>query len=133
MLTDLHDRLTRAFADVFAENVPWFGGGGPGYYGLRLENVAADGAQVDLVLTFRSGVRYCCFESACHFGYYDARGWARLRKCMDRHGLNHYALPAIRRFRGVVQPDAVAHPSRGGPICIVAGCEYAVLLRRFNV
>ena len=117
-LSALHEQLTRAFAELFAANVPWVGGGGPGYYGVRLENVAADGSQVDLVVTFRSGVRYCCFESACHFPYFEARGWTRLRKCLDREGLSHLPLPVIRKFRGVIEPGAVMTPDRTNPASV---------------
>jgi hypothetical protein len=122
-LNDLHERFARAFGDLFAADIPFFGGGGPGYFGVRLEKVAADGSEVDLVLTFRSGVRYCCFESACHFPYYSARGWSLLRACMDRHGLSRYPLPVIRKFRGVIESGAVATPSAGGPSYIMEGSE----------
>lgn len=114
-MDELRERLTRAFEDVLAANVPWFGGGGPGYYGVHLENVAEDGSEVELILTFRSGTRYCCFESGCHFADYDRRLWARLRESMDRHGLSHIRLPVIRKFRGVIEAGAVMTPDRTNP------------------
>ena len=99
-------------------------GGGPGYYGVRLENVAADGSEVDLVLTFRSGVRYCCFEFGCHFAFYADHGWSRLRVCMDRHGLSHVPLPAIRKVRAVIERGAVTTPSPKVAAGIMEGSEY---------
>jgi hypothetical protein len=111
VLSDLQERLTAAFAEMYAANVPSFGGGGSGYYGVRVKNVAADGAEVELVVTFGAGQRYCCFEPGCHFAYYDARGWAKLRAAMDRQGLGHLPLPVIRRLRGVIEAGAVMMPT----------------------
>ncbi len=122
--SDLHERLTRAFIDVFAANVPFFGGGGPRHYGVRLENISIEGSQLDLILTFRSAVRYCCFEFACHFAHYGTRGWSRLRDAMDRHGLNGLPLPVIRKVRAVIEPGAVATPSPQGPAFRMEGSEY---------
>jgi hypothetical protein len=123
-LTDLDERLTLAFADLFAQNRSrFFGGevsGGPGYYGVQVAAVAADASEVELVLTFRAGVRYCCFESACHFAYYDERRWRRLRECLDRHGLGHLPIPVIRTFRGVIEPGAVGQP--GGIVGAPEAC-----------
>ena len=114
-MEEIQERLARAFEAMFAANVPWFGGGGPGYYGVRLENVAADGSEVDLVITFRAGVRYCCFESGCHFSYFDYRGWARLRRCLDREGLSYLPLPIVKKFRSVIESGAVMSPGRTNP------------------
>jgi hypothetical protein len=128
-LKELHDQFTEAFVDLFAATVPaqyLQADGGPGYYGVRLENVAADGSEVDLVLTFSSGHRYCCFESSCHFAHYGAGGWSRLRACMDRHGLSGLPLPVIRRFRGVIERGAVMIPSPRGPAHVSEGAEYEV-------
>jgi len=83
---DLLLRLSRTFIDVFAANQPYFGGGGVGCYGISLENVAPSGTAVDLMVTFRSGVRYCCFEPGCHFAFFSERGWNWLRACRDRNG-----------------------------------------------
>src|SRR5438046_2680275 len=120
MLSDLPERLTQAFVDLFASNVfrDWkdYEAGGPGYYGVRIENVAPDGSEVDLVLTFLSGKRYCCFEFADHFAHYSERGWSRLRECMDRHGLQDLPLPAIRSVRAVIEKGAVMAPSPRVPM-----------------
>ena len=52
---DLHERLTKVFADHLAPDTPHFGGGGLGYYGVRLENIAPDGSKLDLIVTLRAG------------------------------------------------------------------------------
>jgi hypothetical protein len=128
MLNDLREQLTKAFEDLFATNVLtfWdgFKGGGPGYYGVLVEPVAPDGSEVDLVLTFRSGRRYCCFEFCCHFAFYAEHGWSRLRGCLDRHGLSALPLPVIRKVRGVIERGAVGTPSPKVAAVIMAGSEY---------
>ncbi|MCE9566259.1 MAG: hypothetical protein K8U57_29910 [Planctomycetes bacterium] len=114
-MTNLHERLTQAFIEVFGASIPWFGGGGPGHHGVQLEYVADDGSEVDLVLTFRSGVRYCCFESVCRFDERSARAWATVREYMNRQGLEDLPLPVIRKFRGVIEIGAVVTPDRIKP------------------
>src|SRR5436853_2756500 len=98
--------------------------GGAGYYGVGLENVAADGSEVDLVVTFRSGKRYCCFEFSDHFAFYSERGWSRLRECLDRHGLSHLPLPAIRKVQAVIERGAVMTPCPTTAAFIAEGSEY---------
>lgn len=112
-MTDLDERLRLAFVDFLCVDRgrlwtgdPW---GGPGYYGVRVVTVAPDAAEVELEVTFRAGVTYCCFEPNCHFPHYE-HGWQRLRECLDRHGLAHLPLPVIRTFRGVIEAGAVMHP-----------------------
>src|SRR5262245_53842213 len=128
MLSDLPERLTRAFVDLFASNVftDWkdYKGGGPGYYGIRIENVATDGSELDLVLTLLSGKRYCCFEFVDHFAHYREDSWSRLRECMDRHGLQDLPLPVIRRVQAVIEKGTVMAPSPRMLIAISDGSEY---------
>jgi hypothetical protein len=130
-VSDLDERLTLAFADLFAADGGRFldrqSWGGPGYFGVQVTSTTADGSEVELVVTFRAGVRYCCFESACHFAYYDESGWRLLRECLDRHGLEQLPLPVIRSFYGVIERGAVAQPGVvGAPeTCLVSeGLEY---------
>jgi hypothetical protein len=130
-VSDLDERLALAFADLFAADRGRFrdgeSWGGPGYFGVQVASATVDGSEVELVVTFRAGVRYCCFESACHFAYYDEHGWRRLRECLDRHGLGHLPLPVIRSFRGIIEPGAVAQPGMVGTpeACFVwEGSEY---------
>ena len=39
-----------------------------------------EGRVLDVVLTFRSGVAYCCFESGCHLALFDGQRWHGLRR-----------------------------------------------------
>lgn len=124
-MIDLDLRLTTAFANLAARNRGRFRDGatwgGPGYYGVRAIALAPDATEVELVVTFRAGVRYCCFESGCHFTYYQESWWSRLRECLDGEGLGHVPLPVIRSFRGEIERGAVAQPGIvGAPeTCIV--------------
>lgn len=128
MPNDLSERLTRSFVDLFAANVFDFGDnfkdGGPGYYGIRVQNIAPDGSELELVLTFLSGKRYCCFEFADHFAFYCVLGWSRLRECMDRHGLHQFPLPIIRKLRAVIEKGSLVHPSPKLPVGVWEGSEY---------
>ncbi|MBP3956091.1 hypothetical protein J8F10_12440 [Gemmata sp. G18] len=127
-MADLDDRLTLAFAEFLCVDRgrlwtgdPW---GGPGYYGVRVAAVTSDAAEVELAVTFRAGVTYCCFESSCHFPHH-ASGWQRLRECLDRHDLAQLPLPIIRTFRGVIEPGAVMQPEIGpGTRWVHEGAQY---------
>lgn len=98
------------FVDQFARNAPPFGEGGPGYYGVRLEDITPDGSALDLILTFRSGERYCCPELGCHCDLRGAGYWAELRDGMDAQGLGGSPLPTIRTVRVVVEEGATFDP-----------------------
>jgi hypothetical protein len=56
----------------------------PGNYGVvaRLE-----GGVLQLELTFRSGVHYCCFEHGCHHFMTASRRWDLLRADLARQDL----------------------------------------------
>lgn len=103
----LPGRLARAFAALYARNRPYFGGGGPGYYGVGLEDVDPGGTELDLVVTFRAGEKYCCSQLGCHSHFRGAQPWSRLREEMDAQGLGEFPLPRIRKVRVVIEPGAV--------------------------
>ena len=117
-MTELDERLTRAFADLFAERsyrfIDGVVAGGPGYYGVRAAALTPSASEVEVIVTFRPGVRYCCFEAVCHAEYHDEGWWARLRECMVRHGLGHLPLPTVRAFCGVIECGAVMQPGMVG-------------------
>lgn len=46
-----------------------------------------DGALIDLVLTFRAGSAYCCYEWGCHLNLHDGERWESLRKEFDTLGI----------------------------------------------
>jgi hypothetical protein len=62
----LQQALTLVISEILARNRSYFGAGGPGYYGVEVDNLSSDGSKFDLDLTFKSGVRYCCVEYGCH-------------------------------------------------------------------
>ncbi len=103
-------RLTRAFDDLLARDHPPLGRGVPGYYGVRLENIAQDGSELGLVVTLRAGETYCCSQSSCHFDFGHATIWSELRGDMDAQGLRELPLPRIRRLRVVVEAGALFDP-----------------------
>ena len=107
---DLHERLTRVFVDHLARDTPCFGGGGPGYYGMRPEKIAPDGSDLDLIATLRAGERYCCSQPGCHFDFSSAGTWSELRGVMDAHGLRELPLPRARVLRVVVEEGAPLDP-----------------------
>jgi hypothetical protein len=107
---ELHERLTQVFVDHLARDTPYFGGGGPSYYGVRLEDIAPDGSELDLIVTLRAGERYCCSQPGCHFDFCSAQTWSGLRGDMDAQGLRELALPRIRILRVVVEAGALFDP-----------------------
>lgn len=118
-------RLARLFADRLARNTMHFGGGGPGYFGVHLENIAPDGSELDLVLTFRAGHRYCCIEQGCHLAIGHEGFWEELREEMDAHGLADRPLPTFHLVRCVVEDGTLVDqgrtPRRVGPMAFEAG------------
>jgi hypothetical protein len=45
-----------------------------------------EGGVIELILTFRTGSVYCCYESGCHLDLYDGKRWNRLRRELAIHG-----------------------------------------------
>ena len=80
--------------------------GRPGYYGVRVDNVAEDCSEFDLTLTFKSGERYCCAEPGCHTGFQALECWPELREVFGSHGLAAVPPVTIRRLTGVVERGA---------------------------
>jgi hypothetical protein len=107
---DLNERLTQVFVDHLARDTPYFGGGGPGYYGVHLENIAPGGSELDLMVTLRAGEKYCCSQPGCHFDFCSAETWSGLRGDMDAQGLRELPLPRIHILRVVVEEGALFDP-----------------------
>ena len=57
----------------------------PPDYGIEAH---LEGAVIELVLTFRTGVAYCCGEWQCHLCLFPTRRWDRLRREFVAVGLN---------------------------------------------
>jgi hypothetical protein len=86
-------------------------------YGISVTNFSADGTQLFLTFTFRSGNRYCCWASACHHGLLFDSDFERLRQCFQEAGVN-VGRPMRIRMRVVCEGGALfaagprdAHPT----------------------
>jgi hypothetical protein len=106
--TDLQSALQQVMCAMFARNRSYFGGGGPDYYGVEVVNVASDGAQFDLILTFKSGTHYCCTELVCHFpfamGGRNAPNWIkRFHAYMSERGFSQLGPITINNVRVIVE------------------------------
>src|SRR5262245_60272453 len=46
-----------------------------------------DGHTLSVVLTFRSGAAYCCYEFGCHLALTNGKRWIGLRQALAEHGM----------------------------------------------
>jgi len=115
---ELHGRLTQVFVDFLARDTPYFGGGGPGYFGVYLENIVPASFELDLIVTLRAGERYCCSEPGCHFDFNSVETWSELREHMNAQGLRERSLPRIHILRVVVEEGVLFDPGglRSSPL-----------------
>jgi hypothetical protein len=61
---------------------------------------------LDVVLTFRSGAAYCCYEPGCHLGLFDGKRWDVLHEALATHGIDAPSRLKLR-LTGVVEEGAV--------------------------
>jgi hypothetical protein len=101
----MQEQLNASFVEYLANTQA--AGGRLDYYGVQVDGVAKDGSGFDLILTIKSGERYCCAEPGCHTGLYDPESWRHLRLVFGRHGLADIPPVTIRRLRGVVEREAL--------------------------
>lgn len=99
--------VTPVFATYFARNrgpVP----GDPDArqspdYGV---SASMDGGVIDVVLTFRAGSAYCCYEWGCHLNLREGKRWDWLRRELMARGL-----PAVAhlkmRLEAIVEAGAL--------------------------
>jgi hypothetical protein len=110
-LPHFHRALTFAISDMLALNRSYFGSGGPGYYGVRLDIITLDELEFDLKVIFRSGVRYCCYEAGCHFPFAlksSSPGWFQgLRNRLTAAGIENPPPMTIQRLVVVVEAGAI--------------------------
>jgi hypothetical protein len=108
----LRQALTRVIANLLARNRSYFGAGGPGYYGVEVENVSSDGSEFDFILTFRSGVRYCCVEHGCHIALYGSgscAGWFKeVRDGLKAAGIENLPPMTVRKLHVVVEIGTIS-------------------------
>src|SRR5687768_6961128 len=50
-------------------------------------SAALEADTLDVVLTFRSGSAYCCYEPGCHVDLLDGQRWDALRRALAAHGV----------------------------------------------
>lgn len=72
------ERLEIALRRLLASNLG--AGGRLDRYNLGVETLSPDGLTFDVVLGFRAGESYCCYESGCHLGLYDRVTWDQFRE-----------------------------------------------------
>jgi hypothetical protein len=125
----LQQGLTQVISDMLARNRSYFGAGGSGYYGVRVDNLASDGAEFDLNLTFKSGVRYCCIEHGCHVPLYgssrnDAGWFKEMRVRLKEAGIENVPRMTIKRLHVVVEAGAMSDGLRHDPCLHESRLEY---------
>ena len=125
----LADTLTQVISDMLARNRSYFGAGGPGYYGVEVENLSLDGFTFDLTLTFKSGVRYCCIEHGCHIALYGSSqscaGWfKKVRDGLRMAGIDNLSPMTVRKLHVVVEQGAVCDGLHHNPCPFVSRLEY---------
>ncbi len=131
----LQQALTQVISDMLARNRSYFGAGGPGYYGVKVDNLSSDGTEFDLNLTFKSGVRYCCIEHGWHVPLYDssknyASWFETIRNWLKEAGLEDVPPMTIRRLHVVVEEGAICDGLQHDPRPHESRLEYD--LRPFN-
>lgn len=96
--------LEQAFRRLLARN-----GGAAGRldrYEVRIGAPAPDGLTFDLVLGFKAGETYCCYEPGCHLVLSDGLVWDRLREILIEMRMLRPPLLTVRQLRGIVEPGS---------------------------
>ncbi len=97
-------QLERLFEERFSRSR---NGSGPTCdYVFKVENLSDMLNSFDLVATFKTGQRYCCFEPGCHFGVENVF-WPEFRADMARMGLDRLPRLTIFSFRCIVEKGAM--------------------------
>jgi len=115
--TELHSALRQVMCAMFARNRMYFGAGGPDFYGVEVINVANDGCQFDLILTFKAGTHYCCVELGCHFSFairsrHRTRWIERFHKLMSDRGSTHLGPITINNVHVIVEEGVVCEATK---------------------
>lgn len=98
--------LSEAYRRRFANSR--YAPGRTDYYGFEVIPKSDDGCIYDLIITFKKGEQYCCLESACHFGFWRAEDWSRLRNEFPDLGLQELDPLHIETVRVIVE-EGVLH------------------------
>ncbi|MGD1915733.1 MAG: hypothetical protein ACFCBV_06055 [Phycisphaerales bacterium] len=99
------------------------------YIGVAVRDYQPSDASFALELRFKSGGRYCCFESGCHVGNLGARWWRRVRAELDRIGFDGPPRLRIRTLEFVIEDGAqwgLRRPDDDRPLRPVSGYRYTI-------
>jgi hypothetical protein len=75
-------------------------------YGVRVSELAEDRKSLLLVLTFRSGLRFCCPEPGCHLSLLLRADWERFRSLAREAGVE-LGSPLVVRLHCVYERGAL--------------------------
>jgi hypothetical protein len=75
----------------------------PPDYGV---SASLEAGTLEVVLTFRSGATYCCYEPGCHVRLHNGHRWDELRRVLAAHGITA-PLSLELRLTCVVEEGAV--------------------------
>lgn len=115
--------LQQVISEMLARNRSYFGAGGPGYYGVEVDNLSPDGSEFDLTLTFKAGVRYCCIEHGCHIPLHN--GWLKkVRERLRATGIEDVPPITHRKLHVVVEQGAIVDDLNHNPCSHESRQEY---------
>jgi hypothetical protein len=128
-LVILQQVLTQVISEMMARNRSHFGAGGPGYYGVQVDDISQDGSKFNLILTFKSGLRYCCMEHGCHIPLYgsntDAGWFDEVRERLRIAGIKNLPPLAVRKLHVVVEQGAFSGNDPDSSYCYESRLEYS--------
>lgn len=65
-----------------------------------------NGNVLSMVLTFRKGSAYCCYDWGCHLEFYNKKRWKKLRDALALHGV--FAPPQLHfKLSCVIEEGAI--------------------------
>lgn len=91
--------------------------GGPLRYEVEVRRLSEDERTIEVALTFKAGIRYCCAEPGCNFGLVFEREWRILRDCLSAKGVR-VGSPLTVIIHGTVEKGALLEsgPQLGLPL-----------------
>jgi hypothetical protein len=101
----MSEDLTQLFAELLSQNR------GQADYGVHATMPPAHASQIELVLTFKRGSRYCCAELGCHLSPSGPAFWPRLRKRIAEAGIAEPPVPLTLHVSVIVEDGAILDTS----------------------
>lgn len=98
-------KLEEAYRLCYSNSI--YAPGRTDYYDFVVNPETDDGRRYILAITFKNGESYCCAEPGCHFGFWTAADWARLRSKLRSVGLEFLGPLSITKVHVMVEPGAV--------------------------